>query len=427
MPWRVEHSPSCPPSRPWAVVNQASGATEGCHASQSAARRQMAALYANESSARSGRMDIKQLQRIEVKDADKGQVSAVFATFNVIDADKDVTVPGAFEDGAEVVISNYGHASWGGALPVGKGRIRTTKAEAILDGQFFMDTAAGRDTFTVVKQLGGRQQWSYGYDAIEAEQGTFDGQDVRFLKRLVVPEVSPVLVGAGVNTRTLQAKALKDAGLSPEEAKRLVTATDYAAAIRPHEAPVSAKAWDFPAAGGLIPDDATIDQLRAIHAWVDPTTDPGVKASYGFHHHDADGKANLRACLAGVGVLNGTKGQAMADAERRATWNHLAAHLDDGDIEAPEIRSESGGITKQNDELAVILADLAAARVRAWETKKTRSLKGKALGATTVLILEWIGDDLRALKSLLDSPQEDADREYARFVASKLPPLGETG
>jgi len=135
-------------------------------------------------------VDSKPLQRVEVKDAAKGQVSAVFATFNVIDKDKDVTVPGAFEDGAEVVISNYGHASWGGMLPVGKGRIRQTKSEAILDGQFFMDTAAGRDTFTVVKQLGARQQWSYGYDAIEAEQGTFAGQVVRFLKRLVVPEVS---------------------------------------------------------------------------------------------------------------------------------------------------------------------------------------------------------------------------------------------
>jgi phage head maturation protease len=381
----------------------------------------MAALYAREPSAsRSGQMQSKTLERVEVKSADRGEVSAVFSTFNVVDKDNDVTLPGAYTEGAEVVISAYEHKSWGGALPVGKGRIRTTRTEAILDGQFFMDTTAGRDTFAVVKQLGAQQQWSYGYEVIDAEPGTFDGKEVRFLKRLEVPEVSPVLVGAGIDTRTLAVKTAE------ARSKERATVSDYAAAIRPHEAPVSAKAWDFPAAGDLIPEGATIDQLRALHAWVDPAADPGVKASYGFLHHDADGKANLRACLAGVGVLNGTKGQAMADAERRATWNHLAAHLDDGDIEAPEIRGESGGITKQNDELAVILADLAAGRMRAWETKRSRSLKGKALGATTVLILEWIGDEMRALKSLLDSPQEDADREYARFIASQLPDLGET-
>jgi hypothetical protein len=36
-------------------------------------------------------------------------VSAVFATFGVIDRDGDLALPGAFEDGAEVDISSYGH------------------------------------------------------------------------------------------------------------------------------------------------------------------------------------------------------------------------------------------------------------------------------------------------------------------------------
>jgi hypothetical protein len=371
-------------------------------------------------------VDSKQLQRVEVKSGDKGQVSAVFATFNVIDSDGDVTVPGAFKNGAEVVISSYQHKTWQGALPVGTGRIRTTKSEAILDGQFFMDTQAGRETFSVVKQLGGRQQWSYGYEAIQAEPGKFGGRDVRFLKRLEVPEVSPVLVGAGVNTRTLAAKARKDGGgvLTEEEARRNVSVTEYAAAIRPHETPVSAKQWDFVAAEtgdvGL-----TVDQLRATHAWVDPDADPELKASYGFAHHETDGKANLRACMAGVGALNGLKGQDLGDAQRLAAYSHLAAHLDDGDIEPPELRSGSG-MLKQNDELAQILADLAAGRARAWETRRNRALKGKGLNAGTVLILEWIHDEMRALKSLLDSPQEDADREFARFVASQLRHSGAT-
>lgn len=152
-------------------------------------------------------MDTKSLRGVEVKDEAKGEVQAVFATYNVIDSDKDVTLSGAFEDGAEVLISSYGHKSWEGALPVGKGVIRTTKTDAILDGQFFMDTAAGADTFRTVKQLGTLGQWSYGYDAVKFSFGEFEGEQVRFLEKQAVHEVSPVLLGAGVGTRTLSAKS----------------------------------------------------------------------------------------------------------------------------------------------------------------------------------------------------------------------------
>lgn len=152
-------------------------------------------------------MSTKSLHRIEVKDADRGEVEAVFATLGVKDSDGDVTLPGAFEDGAEVVISAYGHTSWQGLLPVGKGTIREVGDEAILSSQFFMDTQAGKDTFTVVKNLGARGEWSYGYDPVKYSFGEHDGEQVRFLESLKVFEVSPVLLGAGVGTRTLAAKA----------------------------------------------------------------------------------------------------------------------------------------------------------------------------------------------------------------------------
>jgi HK97 family phage prohead protease len=141
-----------------------------------------------------------------VKDADQGLWEAVFSTLGVVDLDGDVTLPGAFEDGASVVISAYGHQSWMGSLPIGKGTIRTTDTEAILDGQIFLNTAAGRDTFEVIKGLGDLQQLSYGFDVVESELGEHDGERVRFLKKLKVHEVSPVLVGAGVETRTLAVK-----------------------------------------------------------------------------------------------------------------------------------------------------------------------------------------------------------------------------
>ena len=152
-------------------------------------------------------MSTKSLHRVEVKDADRGEVTAVFATLGVKDSDGDVTLPGAFEDGSEVVISAYGHTSWQGLLPVGKGTIREVGNEAILSSQFFMDTQAGKDTFTVVKNLGAQGEWSYGYDPVKYSFGEHDGEQVRFLESLKVFEVSPVLLGAGVGTRTLAAKA----------------------------------------------------------------------------------------------------------------------------------------------------------------------------------------------------------------------------
>lgn len=154
-------------------------------------------------------MATKSFSRVEIKDEDKGEVTAVFATLGVIDSDGDVTVKGAFENGARVRISAYGHTSWNGVLPVGKGTIREVKNEAILDGRFFLDTEAGLDTFKVVKELGadGLQEWSYGYDPVEYSFGEFEEQQVRFLNKLKVHEVSPVLLGAGVGTRLLTAKS----------------------------------------------------------------------------------------------------------------------------------------------------------------------------------------------------------------------------
>lgn len=153
--------------------------------------------------------DHKSFSRVEVKDAAKGEITGVFSTLGVIDSDGDVTLKGAFEDGAKVRISAYGHKSWDGALPVGKATIKEVGNEAIFDGQIFLDTQAGRDTFTVIKELGadGLQEFSYGYDPIEYSFGEQDGMPVRFLTKLKVHEVSPVLLGAGVGTRLLTAKS----------------------------------------------------------------------------------------------------------------------------------------------------------------------------------------------------------------------------
>lgn len=148
----------------------------------------------------------KALRAVEIKDASQGLVQAVFSTFDVIDRDGDITRKTAFRNGAPVRISAYNHASWEGALPVGKGTIRVTDNEAILDGQFFMNTTHGRDAFETVKAMGDLQEFSYGFNVTDSEPGDVEGKSVRIIKGVDVHEVSPVLLGAGIGTRTLAVK-----------------------------------------------------------------------------------------------------------------------------------------------------------------------------------------------------------------------------
>jgi hypothetical protein len=340
-------------------------------------------------------MDSKSLRNVTIKNAAKGEVSAVFSTFNVVDLDGDVTVPGAFKEGQEVVISAYGHTSWQGALPVGKGIIRTTDSEAILEGNFFMDTTAGRDTFAVVKELGPRQQWSYGFDVLDSESGEFGGKSVRFLKSMDTHEVSPTLVGAGINTRTLGVKSRKEGPV-----------TVYKGAIRPHDTDVSLKAWT-----GVAQDDiAPVADLRAAHAWVDITADPEAKSSYRFAHHGPDGAASLRACLLGIAALKTSPGIPETDIE--GVYEHLASHLRDADYEPPSLKS-----TALQDELVAALAGVAAAIESAERVVALRAEKGKTLSQVNSELLVWMNEDMRRLKSLIDTPQEDLAREFVRFLS----------
>ncbi|MFI7643733.1 HK97 family phage prohead protease [Nonomuraea sp. NPDC049400] len=348
-------------------------------------------------------MDTKSL-RVEIKDADRGEVRAVFSTFNAIDSDNDVTLPGAFEDGAPVRISAYGHTSWQGALPVGKGVIRQTDEGAVLEGQFFMNTAHGRDTFATVKELSeaGLQEWSYGFDITNAEPGEWNGKSVRLLKKVKVHEVSPVLLGAGVNTRTLSAKSARPAA-SPARKR----------AMAPHDTPVVARSWDGPRTVAGIADDARPSELRSVFAWVDPDGDPEAKGSYKFpHHHGVGGPANIRACLAGIAALNGARGGAsVPEGDREGVYKHLAAHLRDADREVPELRSAPGAPTRFSEELIEGMAVLSGLIDSASRVVALRAEKGKSLSKVNAEVLGWIADDLKRLERLLAVPAGDEEPE----------------
>lgn len=151
-------------------------------------------------------IEVKRSPGREVKLDESGAITLAFAQLNVIDHDGDVTLPGAFP-AKDVALSAYGHTSWSGALPVGKGSIAEQGEWAVFSGQFLMDTDHGRNAYLTVKAMAELQEYSYGYEAVDYSYGTKDGRSVRFLKSLDVWEVSPVLVGAGLGTHTRSIKS----------------------------------------------------------------------------------------------------------------------------------------------------------------------------------------------------------------------------
>lgn len=171
---------------------------------------------------------MKSFIEFKVKDADQGLVTAVFATFNVKDLDGDITRPGAFEEGAKVLISAYGHESWRGAKPVGRGVIHADDTKAWMEGQFFMDTIDGVDTFRTIKGTDDLQEWSYGFDVLETGEVTEDLRQVgvyRVIEKSRVYEVCPVMLGAGIDTETLSLKSgkPKDPEGDPPSDPKIVT------------------------------------------------------------------------------------------------------------------------------------------------------------------------------------------------------------
>ena len=281
----------------------------------------------------------------EVKDDSTGSVQAAFSVFNVIDSDGDVVKPSAFTDGQEVPMC-WAHR-W--EQPIGRGVVKVGRKQAVFDGAFFLDTDAGMEAYKTVKNMGNLQEWSFGFRILEAEDGEFEDRGVQFLKKLELFEVSPVLVGANRETRTVAIKganydplsslkdmmaemrgamsAMRSAMTRMERAMEMEASADpdgTKGAIAPHTTPKDADAtWDGPAEVAAMP--ATVATLRAKHAWVDPDGDPDAKASYKFPHHPADSTAAIRAA---VNNAKARLSQAnIPDGDRAGVLRHLNGHF----------------------------------------------------------------------------------------------------
>lgn len=152
-----------------------------------------------------------------VKAIGSGEVEVAFAQLNVVDHDGDYTIPGAFQPGQKVKMCQTGHAH--GLLPAGAGEIVGEERGsdgtmwAVAKLKFFLNTAAGKEHYETIKALaeaGHAQEWSYGYDVLDAAPVQVDGKHANALKALSVYEISPVLRGAGIGTHTRSIKEKAD-------------------------------------------------------------------------------------------------------------------------------------------------------------------------------------------------------------------------
>ena len=139
---------------------------------------------------------------------DEGSGTAVFATLGTVDKDGDYTLPGAFgnEQKAKLVAAH----DWS-AAPIGVAEIREVGNEAIADFSFNLGMSSAKEWYESLKfsyANGVTQEFSYGFDILEEDHEAADkNQAKRGLKRLKVHEISPVMIGAGNDTRLIGVKS----------------------------------------------------------------------------------------------------------------------------------------------------------------------------------------------------------------------------
>ncbi len=150
-----------------------------------------------------------------------GSFEAEIATLGVIDHDGDIVERGAFSGHPIAVLPAHDSSH----VPLGKAQIVERGNVAVAEGLLNLEIEAARDwhsslKFDLEKMQPPVQEWSWGF-RIKGPEGAradqVDGQPVRRLISLDEREVSPVLRGASIGTRTLHVKRRKAEWLSDND------------------------------------------------------------------------------------------------------------------------------------------------------------------------------------------------------------------
>jgi len=157
-------------------------------------------------------MQTKMMTVTEMGDSGKGL--ALIANLAEVDHDGDTYEKGAFSwKGDQWCPLLTAHDRRG--MQWGKARVFEDGDAAYAELHANLETQIGRDWHSALKfdLATGKpvQEYSYGFDPVDADFQVRGESRVRVLKRLDVHEVSPVVRGAGRGTRTIDMKGLKAA------------------------------------------------------------------------------------------------------------------------------------------------------------------------------------------------------------------------
>ena len=178
-------------------------------------------------------MQTKNLTIEEMGDSGKGL--ARIAVLSAVDSDGDTYAKGAFSwkqggDQWAPILVAHNRAM----IPLGKARIYEDGDAALAELHLNLETQAGKDWHSALKfdLANGHpvQEWSYGYEVKDSGMKLQSGERVREIKQTDVHEVSAVVRGAGVGTRTL---AIKSAELKEQHYAPLIAALNDLASSFP--------------------------------------------------------------------------------------------------------------------------------------------------------------------------------------------------
>lgn len=202
----------------------------------------------------------------------EGEVLLTFAEYGVPDREGDTFLPGSIPDG-RIHLSTYFHGSSrpAGDLPIGYADIWSDENRAYAKAQFNLNTAAGRDTYEVIKASPDIYEFSFGFDPLKAtppRKGIFGSTNKggRTYEKVAPFEISPLMKGkaAGRNTGVIAVKS-QDIGLTEDETqvlKSLLAKVNGSSYFEPETAaPPEPEPEPEPAAEEYIPEIAELEAL----------------------------------------------------------------------------------------------------------------------------------------------------------------------
>lgn len=187
--------------------------------------------------------------------------------------------------------------------------------------------------------------------------------------------------------------------------------------------------WDAGVAVRRLASPLSISNANDVFAWIDATAienDTVPKTACKLPHHEVSvdgtpGAANMTACSAAIGALHGARGGVdVPVTDRRAVYDHLAAHMRDGGLEPPAFEAT----TQVMDAIvaATTLIKISDAPPRAWFNEPTDVTPTGALTVTSQgRVYGYVAPNNVRHRSFHDRAQYAPTRkvDYARFMGGE--------